>query len=125
MTEQVVFPGLLDDVRPALAACDVGFVLSYREALSFACREVMSLGLPALISDAGGLPENVRDGQDGWIVPVRDPQAIGRVLQSILADPSRVAAMGQAARDKSVREFNLDRFVSATADVYQRALTRV
>lgn len=122
MQDQVVFPGLLDDVRPALAACDVGFVLSYREALSFACREVMSLGLPALISNAGGLPENVTVGVDGWIVPVRDPRAIAGVLRGMLADPGRVAAMGAAAREKSLREFNLARFVEGTFAVYQAAL---
>ncbi|HTK00884.1 MAG TPA: glycosyltransferase [Bordetella sp.] len=120
--DQVVFPGLLDDVRPVLAACDVGFVLSYREALSFACREVMSLGLPALVSNAGGLPENVIDGQDGWIVPVRDPQAIATVLRGMLADPARIGAMGAAAREKSLREFNLAKFVDATSGVYRAAL---
>lgn len=119
LQDQIVFPGLLDDVRPALAACDIGFVLSYREALSFACREVMSLGLPALVSRVGGLPENVIDGVDGWIVPVRDPAAIARVLQGILADRARVAAMGAAARDKSEREFGLARFVAGTFAVYQ------
>ncbi|ARP82514.1 transferase [Bordetella genomosp. 8] len=120
--DQVVFPGLLDDVRPVLAACDVGFVLSYREALSFACRETMSLGLPALVSNAGGLPENVSDGHDGWIVPARDPRAIAEVLRGMLADPSRVLSMGAAAREKSLREFNLSTFVDATFDVYQAAV---
>jgi glycosyltransferase involved in cell wall biosynthesis len=124
MQDQVVFPGLLDDVRPALAACDIGFVLSYREALSFACREVMAMGLPALVTSAGGLPENVADGSDGWIVPVRDPAAISQVLRNILADPGRVAAMGAAARQKSEREFGLERFVAATLAVYQAALAQ-
>jgi glycosyltransferase involved in cell wall biosynthesis len=124
LQDQVVFPGLMDDVRPALAACDVGFVLSYREALSFACREVMSLGLPALVSNAGGLPENVADGRDGWIVPVRDAQAIAAVLGGMLADPGRVASMGAAAREKSRHEFNLDRFVADTEAVYRAALAR-
>lgn len=119
LTSQVVFPGLLDDVRPALAACDVGFVLSYREALSFACREVMSLGLPALVSNAGGLPENVIDGMDGWVVPVRDPQAIAQKLRFMLDHRDRVASMGDAARDKAVREFGLRKFVLATLAVYQ------
>lgn len=122
LQDQVVFPGLMDDVRPALAACDVGFVLSYREALSFACREVMSLGLPALVSNAGGLPENVADGRDGWVVPVKDPQAIARVLRGMLADPGRIAAMGAAAREKSHREFGLARFVAGTLAVYRDAL---
>src|SRR3546814_1809617 len=98
MQGQVMFPGLLDDVRDALACCHAGFVLSYREALSYACREMMSLGLPALVSNAGGLPENVTDGIDGWIVPVRDVPAMAAALRAMLEDPARLAAMGAAAR---------------------------
>lgn len=122
MIDQVRFPGLLDDVRPALAACDAGFVLSYREALSFACREIMGLGLPALISDVGGLPENVTDGEDGWIVPVRDVPAMTARLRFMLDNPQAVRAMGARARETAVRDFNLARFADATLDVYRRAL---
>ncbi|MVW72719.1 glycosyltransferase [Bordetella sp. 02P26C-1] len=122
MQDQVVFPGLLDDVRDALACCHVGFVLSYREALSYACREVMSLGLPALVSNAGGLPENVTDGHDGWIVPVRDTAAIAERLRWMLQDPARVAQMGAAARRTAVEQFGLARFAAATLEVYGQAL---
>ncbi|MGY6271064.1 glycosyltransferase [Achromobacter denitrificans] len=122
MIEQVRFPGLLDDVRPALAACDAGFVLSYREALSFACREIMGLGLPALVSDAGGLPENVTDGVDGWIVPVRDVPAMTARLRFMLDHPEAMRAMGAKARETAVRDFNLHRFAAATVDVYRHAL---
>lgn len=121
MASQIVFPGLLDDVRPALAACDAGFVLSYREALSFACREVMGLGLPALISNVGGLPENLTDGVQGWIVPPRDPDAIAARLSAMLADPGRVADMGRAARVKAEAEFSLADFAEATLAVYRKA----
>lgn len=122
MQGQVVFPGLLDDVRDALACCHAGFVLSYREALSYACREMMALGLPALVSNAGGLPENVADGVDGWVVPVRDVPAIAQVLQAMLQGPARVAAMGAAARRTAVGEFGLADFTQATLDVYRQAL---
>jgi len=122
MAKQVVFPGLLDDVRAALGACDVGFVLSYREALSFACRELMGLGLPVLITDVGGLPENLADGEQGWIVPAREPDAIAARLAAMLADPGRVASMGRAARCKAEREFSLGDFVAATEAVYQQTL---
>jgi glycosyltransferase involved in cell wall biosynthesis len=124
MQDQVVFPGLLDDVRDALACCHVGFVLSYREALSYACREVMSLGLPAVVSDAGGLPENVTDGQDGWIVPARDAGAIAARLTSMLQDPERVTRMGESARRTAVAHFGLARFADATFNVYQQTLTQ-
>jgi glycosyltransferase involved in cell wall biosynthesis len=119
---QLVFPGLLDDVRDTLAACDAGFVLSYREALSFAARESMALGLPTLVSAAGGLPENVDNGSDGWIVPVRDPEAIAEVLRDVLRNPARLAAMGVAARSRSLAEFNLDQFVQQTLSVYGKAM---
>ncbi|MCY1551510.1 N-acetyl-alpha-D-glucosaminyl L-malate synthase [compost metagenome] len=122
MIGQVRFPGLLDDVRPALAACHAGFVLSYREALSFACREIMGLGLPALVSDAGGLPENVTDGVNGWIVPVRDVPAMTARLRFMLDHPDTVRVMGAKARETSVNEFNLARFAAATLDVYRRTL---
>ncbi len=122
MIDQVRFPGLLDDVRASLAACHAGFVLSYREALSFACREIMGLGLPALVSDAGGLPENVTDGVDGWIVPVRDVPAITAKLRFMLDRPDAVRTMGAQARETAERDFNLQRFAAATLDVYQRTL---
>lgn len=122
MIEQVRFPGLLDDVRAALASCHAGFVLSYREALSFACREIMGLGLPALVTNAGGLPENVTDGVDGWVVPVRDVAAMTARLRVMLDAPERVRKMGANARETAVRDFNLARFAQATVDVYQRAL---
>lgn len=124
MENQVVFPGLLDDVRAALASCHVGFVLSYREALSFACREMMAIGRPVLASNAGGLPENIKPGVDGWVVPVKDVAAIAEALKSMLADAAMVRRMGLAARETAVKTFNLHDFAQATLDVYTHTLAR-
>ncbi|WP_171516116.1 glycosyltransferase [Cupriavidus necator] len=124
LTDQVVFTGLLDDVRPALAAGHAAFVLSRSETLSFACREAMAMGLPVLVSDAGGLPENVTDGQDGWVVPRADIAALKARLEQILATPGQLGEMGQAALAKSATCFGMDRFVAATLGVYQAALAR-
>ncbi|QVQ29259.1 glycosyltransferase [Achromobacter deleyi] len=119
MSDRVIFAGVLDDVRPFLAALDLGFVLSYRvETISFACREMMSMGLPVIVSDQGGLPENIEAGVDGWIVPKRDPEAVAGVLAGILDDPGCVERMGAAARAKSVAEFGLEQFARRTEQVY-------
>lgn len=122
MTEQVVFPGLVEDIDDILGACDVGFVLSYREALSFACRETMALGLPTLVSDAGGLPENIRDGHDGWIVPVADMPAIAACVGAIVERPEQLTGMGRNARLKSETEFSLAGFANDTLAVYKHVL---
>ncbi|RYF59408.1 MAG: glycosyltransferase, partial [Comamonadaceae bacterium] len=124
MADQVFFTGPLDDVRPFLAAIDVGFVLSWRvETISFACREMMSMGVPVVVSDHGGLPENIASGTDGWIVPRRDIAAIARCVQQIVDAPQTVAQIGQAARSRAQNTFGIDRFVSATEAVYQKLVT--
>lgn len=117
--QQFSFPGLLDDVRSVLAACDLGFVLSYREALSFACRELMALGLPVLVTRVGGLPENLIDQQQGWVVPAKDPVSIKAVLEQVLEAPSILQTMGTQARTKASCEFNLKCFTAQTLAVYQ------
>lgn len=121
----VHFPGLMDDVRPLIAALDAGFVLSWDvETISFACREMMAMGTPVLATEFAGLPENIEAGIDGWLVPVRDPPAIARVLCTMLDDRARVAAMGVAAHARAQREFGLEPFVTGTEAVYRRALGR-
>lgn len=121
MTSYVSFPGLVDDVRPILAACDVGFVLSYQEALSFACREMMSLGLPVMVTRVGGLPENLSNDCQGWIVNVRDIHQMSKVLAEIAAHPEKLSQRSLAARAHAEMDFNLAHFSAQTLTVYQRA----
>jgi glycosyltransferase involved in cell wall biosynthesis len=115
LTSQVKFAGMLGDVRPAIAAIDAGFVLSHGvETISFACREMMAMARPVLVSDYAGLPENIAPGVDGWVVPVRDRAAIAAAVDALLdLSPDRLAAMGAAARTKAEREFGLATFIAA------------
>ena len=124
LTAQVHFAGLLDDVRPAIAALDAGFVLSWDvETISFACREMMAMGKPVLVSDYAGLPENIRPSLDGWCVPPRDHAAMAAMLLRLLDERARLPAMGAAAREHAERDFGLPLFVERTEAVYRRLLT--
>jgi glycosyltransferase involved in cell wall biosynthesis len=118
MTQQVSYPGLIDDVRAVLAAGDIGFVLSYQEALSFACRELMALGLPVLVTRVGGLPENLIENESGWIVSPQSPAQIALILTTILERPSVLVQMGQHARQHAVTHFQLADFVQLTLKAY-------
>lgn len=120
MTGQVHYAGRLDDVRPLVAAFDLGFVLSYRvETISFACREMMAMGKPVIVTRHAGLPENIDEGQDGWVVPVRDPDALSLLLRRILDGEFSLADMSRHAREKSERDFGLAPFVDSTEEVYR------
>ncbi len=119
MRDQVIFPGLLDDARVVLAASDLGFVLSHKEALSFAARESMASGLPTIVSDAGGLPENLEHGVSGWITPVKDVTALRALLAQILPDAATLASVAAQTRQRAQAHFNLSVFANRTMDVYQ------
>lgn len=120
MQDQVVFTGMLDNVEPVLAALDVGFVLSTRvETISFACREMMAAGKPVIVTTVGGLPENVTEGRNGWIVPPESPAAVARTLSAILANRGVLHAMGVDARSTALKEFSLATFVGNTERVYR------
>ncbi|MNS42869.1 2-deoxystreptamine glucosyltransferase [compost metagenome] len=124
MTHQVVFTGLLDDVRPVLAALDVGFVLSSRlETISFACREMMAAGKPVIVSKMGGLTENVTDGRNGWVVTPGSVSNVMATVSTILNDRGVVLKMGEEARNTALREFSLAQFVGQTELVYLEGRT--
>lgn len=120
---QVHFPGLLADVRPSIAAIDAGFVLSWGvETISFACREMMAMGKPVLVSEYAGLPENIRSGRDGWSVPPRDRPAMAGMLQRLLQRRYELPALGRAAREHAEESFGVGHFVERTEAVYTALL---
>ncbi|MHA6205791.1 glycosyltransferase family 4 protein [Dyella soli] len=123
LSGQVVFPGVLTDARAMIASLDAGFVLSYDvETISFACREMMAMGKPVLLSRYAGLPENIQAGVDGWLVPPRDRAAIAEAVTRLLEQRASLPAMGAAAREHASRDFGLPLFVARTEMVYERLL---
>jgi glycosyltransferase involved in cell wall biosynthesis len=112
------FPGFMADVRPELEKADIGFVLSYKEACSFACREMMAMSLPVITSDFMILTGTI-DPACGWVTKTKDPESIRTALRSILAlSPEEINAMKVAARKKAEAGFSIDRMIRATNDVY-------
>jgi len=120
MAARVTHAGALADVRPFIAAIDVGFVLSTRvETISFACREMMAMGKPVIVTDYAGLPENIDPGRDGWVVPPARPEALAELLRGMAGGACDLREMGRAARRKSLAAFGLRHFLASTIQVYR------
>jgi glycosyltransferase involved in cell wall biosynthesis len=68
------------------------------------------------------VPEVIRDGVDGMLVPPGDPVRLAEAMASILADPDRGVRLGAAGRARARREFNVDRLVRETASLYRELL---
>ena len=112
------FPGFLSDARPWLEQADIGFVLSYKEACSFACREMLAMGLPVITSDFMVLVNNI-DENCGWVTKSKNAESIREVLQDILAmPPEELTGMKQAARRRAEAYFSIENMVKQTNEVY-------
>ena len=117
---QIRFVGALSDVRPFVAAGDVGFVLSYDvETISFACREMMAMGKPVLLSRYAGLPENITPDVEGWLISPQDVAACAGVLERLLREKSDLDAWGHRARLRAEAAFGMAAFLQSTLAVYQ------
>lgn len=110
------------DIASAYLAADL-FALSSRwEGFPYVVLEAMSHGLPVAATDVDGIPEAIEDGATGLLVPPQDAAALAAALVTLLRDPARARALGEAARARVASEFTLDAMVAATASVYERAV---
>ncbi len=120
MQNNVVFVGFVDDVRELISITDIGFVLSQNEALSIACREMMAMGKPVLVSSAGGLPENVNNRINGWVIEQKTTYQIQKFLQKINKLDLELERYSHFANKKAKQEFGLVKFINSTIDIYRK-----
>ncbi len=111
--------GMRSDVPRLMAAADVFCLPSLVEGLPLALAEAMGHGLPAVASRVGGVPELIREGETGLLVPPRDPEQLAQKLLLLLGDPALRQQVGSAGRALVRREFTLDRMIGRFEAVYQ------
>lgn len=103
----VTWFGEQEDVRPYLSRCSVFVLPSYREGTPKVNLEAMASGRPVITTDAPGCRETVRDGENGFLVPVRDVDAIYEKMEWFLAHPEELAAMGRKGRKLAEELFDV------------------
>lgn len=99
---RIRFLGYRQDVPDILAAADIFALPSHREGMPRSIIEAMMAGLPVVATDIRGAREEVVEGETGFLVPVRDPVALGAALARLAADPALRARMGEAGRTRAL-----------------------
>lgn len=120
--DSLVLAGQVTDLPGWLHRVDVFVMPSVEEGLGTSALDAMAAGLPVVASNAGGLPEMVRNGEEGLLVPPGDPQALAAALASVLLDPKRRRHMAEAAHRRVDEAFHVDRMVDETIAVYEEAM---
>ncbi len=92
------------------------------EGLGMVLLEAAATGVPAIGSQVGGIPEGMVDGETGFLVPERDPEALCRRMTVLLDDPGLRRRMGEAARRDVERRFGIARQAAALERFYAGVL---
>lgn len=102
------WPGHVPDVRSWMAKASV-FVLPsyYREGVPRSTQEMMAMGRPIITTDAPGCRETVIDGENGFLVPVRDAKVLADAMERFILQPELIEKMGTASRRFAEERFDV------------------
>ena len=100
--------GRLDQagVVAALQGCDLHLTMAREDNLPNTVMEALACGLPVVATRAGGHPEMVADGREGWLVDIDDAAAAAATLVRVAEDPAAVPASGGRGRERAEREWD-------------------
>ena len=122
ISERVRFEPFNPDIRPMISACDIVLVPSLKEGFGLVAVNAMALHRPVIATNVGGLPEIIKDGETGVLVPPGEPEPISRVLSELLADPERMEIMGRLGRKRAEDRFDLDRQIGLVLEVLKEVV---
>jgi glycosyltransferase involved in cell wall biosynthesis len=114
--------GKRDNVRECLAASDVFVLSSNWEGNPLAVMEAMAAGLPVISTAVGGVPDLVRSGDQGILVPPEDCLAFTQAMRLLLNDSAKRIAMGRAACALASTTFRVERMVEGYISLYRATL---
>jgi glycosyltransferase involved in cell wall biosynthesis len=121
----VVMTGHREDVADLLSAMDIfAFPSTANEGVPQAVLQAMALRRPVVAARLGGIPEIVRDGETGLLVPIRDPGALANGIAQVLDDPGGAARRVQAAADLVRTHYALEVMLDKMEGVYHKVCSR-
>jgi glycosyltransferase involved in cell wall biosynthesis len=114
--------GHRDDMANVLASSHVVALPSYREGLPKILLEACASGKPVIATAVPGCREVVRDGENGFLVPAQNPDALAKAMMALLENPSLRMQMGRRGREIVSREFSAGQLSKETLGVYRELL---
>lgn len=109
-------------LRQFYCASDVFVTTPWYEPFGITPVEAMACARPVIGSDVGGIRTTVVDGETGYLVPSRDPDALAGRLLELIVDPPRARAFGEAGRVRALQSYTWAKVARDLADVYRQAI---
>lgn len=122
IADRIVVRNNVTAIEDYLAAADLGLFTSELESFCLSILEAMTFGCPSAAFAVGGIPEVVESGKSGMLVPFGETTELARAVESLLADPARRTALGDAGRARATALFSADRIVGQYEEFYRQVI---
>jgi glycosyltransferase involved in cell wall biosynthesis len=113
----VKFLGWRQDIHELMPVFDIFVLPSLNEGMGRVLVEAMAAGKPVVASRVGGIPDLVRDGETGYLVPPADAKALSDAILKLLKNPDQAKLMGQRGKE-SCRQYSLEAMIAKLDDLY-------
>jgi len=94
-------------VRPAIVDTHIYVLPGYREGAPRTVFEAIAMGRAIVTTDAPGCRETVIEGENGFLVPVRDAETLADTMQRFIEEPDLIVSMGQRSREIAVEKYDV------------------
>jgi glycosyltransferase involved in cell wall biosynthesis len=116
--------GFVGDPVPLLKMSNAFCLLSRSEGFCNALLEAMACGVPSVVTRVGGNPEAIREGENGFMVPVEDDAAAAERLLYLLCNPERAAKIGESGRTSAQTRFSAEAMIKRLIVLYRDLLAK-
>ena len=124
ISSRVIFTGPRSDIPHVLMASDIFAMSSRFEGMPIALLEAMAYGLPAVCTAVGGVPDVIRDGTDGYVIPPGDAKTLAKKLGLLCTDDRLRREFGSKAAARIRSEFDIAEMVQRVEKIYERVLAK-
>lgn len=117
-TDDLIFTGFRKDIPRLLAAMDVLAFPSHEESFGNVLLESMAMKVPVVASDSGGVPDIVKNGETGILVPPKDAEKLAAGLLDLILNGDKRVSFAAAGRERVEKYFNLERYMDTLESFY-------
>ena len=125
MADKFIFTGWREDIPEILSLLDILVLPSLNEAVGRVLIEAGAAGIPVVATKVGGIPEIVKDGETGFLVPPQDADTLAKTIIVLLENEEKRKSLGEVAKKWIDEKFSADNMVTSVTNLYLEMVSDV
>lgn len=121
LKDKIILKGYINNNIDFLKSIDIFVLPSKEEGLGSVLIEAMSVGLPLIGTNAGGIPEIIEDGYNGFVVDKQNPKELAKAILNLIKDKKLCEIFSKNSFERA-KNFTSDTMVEKTIDVYEQTI---